>query len=172
MLGSKRNEIGIVNGPRKKIAILAFFIMTIMVISMFASSASAYRSTTTTTTESTINVAIQYATYTDLDADNNTDDVWAIVEFNLTDSNIYQFYYIITLILPSGIYFEYIVYVWAWVDVVTINNLFFNHATEKGDYVLIVEALLVSPDVDYDSHVYVFDPPGGSDGGKPSFGVA
>ncbi len=118
-----------------------------------------------------IEVTIVDACYTDLDDDSWEDDVLVVVRFDLSSSDYYEFAYVITLTLPSGTSYSYLVIVLAWVDVVYTYNLFFNHATESGDYTVYVKALLVTPATATDSATYVFDPPGGSEGGKPTFGV-
>ena len=137
-----------------------------------SSAANAYqRSVQTTAPTHSIAVAITHASYTDLDNDGFEDDVLVVSDFYLQNDDYYEFIYLITLILPSGIYYQYLVQVWAWVDYVSIDNSFYNHATEAGNYTVIIEALLLNPDVYYDVSIVIFDPPGGSDGGKPTFGA-
>lgn len=118
-----------------------------------------------------IKVTIENANYLDLDLDSNEDDIHVLLRFDLADFDYYEFAYIITLELPSGIEYSYLVYVWAWIDIVHINNLFYDHATECGNYTVYVDAAMVNPVFATDSETYMFDPPGGSEGGKPTFGV-
>ncbi len=126
---------------------------------------------TTDNSESSIKVTITDAYYSDLDGGLVTDDIHVQVMFELGDSLFYKYYYSITLILPSGMEYQYLILVYAWVDVVITNNIFYNHATESGDYTVIVEALLVSPGIATDTGIFIFDPPGGSPGGPPTFAV-
>ncbi len=116
-------------------------------------------------------MTIEDAFYTDLDLDSVADDVFVLLRFDLKGSVYYEFAYVITLTLPSGTSFSYTVIVLSWVDVVYTHNLFFDHVTEKGDYTVSVDTILVTPGVVTDTCSYTFDPPGGSEGGKPTFGV-
>jgi hypothetical protein len=121
------------------------------------------------TDDNLFEVEIVDAFYTDLDNDYRDDDVCVLLKCELGYSSYYEFAYIIVLKLPSGMEYSYLVYVWAWIDIVYIHNLFYNHATETGDYTVYVEAVMVIPNSATDSGSYVFDPPGGSPGGKPTF---
>jgi hypothetical protein len=116
-----------------------------------------------------IDVSVVYATYADLDHGGVANDVFSLVRFKLGYSSTYEFYYLITLTLPSGSSYSYLVWVFAWYSDIYIYNVFLNHATESGDYTIAVDALLVSPDIATDTGIYVFDPPGGSGGGEPQF---
>ncbi|HDD67073.1 MAG TPA: hypothetical protein ENG31_00435 [Candidatus Thorarchaeota archaeon] len=129
------------------------------------------RAETTDTMDPTITVTIVDATYTDIDSDAYEDDVLVILRFDLGYHLYYEFGYLITLQLPSGENYTYLVYVLAWVDTVYTYNMFYNHATESGDYTVHVQALLLTPGTATDTAHYTFDPPGGSEGGEPTFGV-
>jgi hypothetical protein len=154
-----------------KFKILSLGFLLILLI-LGSSVANAYQQPSQTTTLShSISVVITHASYTDLDNDGFEDDVVVISDFYLQNDDFYEFIYIITLILPSGTYYQYLVQVWTWVDYVSITNSFYNHATESGDYIVVIEAWLLNPDVYYDVSAVIFDPPGGSDGGKPTFGA-
>ena len=157
----------------KKIVIGSFF-LALLILMLVPSQTNAYysRRTAATTTTSTIDVVVLDSYYTDLDNDGNQDDVVSTVAFILNNNAIYQFDYLITLILPSGLQYQYYVTVVSFVDIVILDNLFYNHATEAGYYTIIVETLLYYPSYDYAVDGHVFDPPGGSDGGKPTFAVA
>lgn len=122
-------------------------------------------------TEQGFQVTIEDALYTDLDGDGYEDDVFVYVRFDLGEFCYYEFAYIITLTLPSGAEYAYLVYVWAWADYVYTNNLFIDHATESGDYQVYVDAILIIPEDATDSQSCIFDPPGGSEGGPPAFHV-
>jgi hypothetical protein len=121
--------------------------------------------------DATITLTIDDACYLDLDGDSKENDVYVRLKFELDWSWYYEFYYYIELTLPSGESFAYLVWVWTVLDVLYLHNLFYNHATESGDYQVYVEALLVVPDIAFDIEEYVFDPPGGSEGDKPRFTV-
>ncbi|MHA1807237.1 MAG: hypothetical protein ACTSX2_06655 [Candidatus Thorarchaeota archaeon] len=123
------------------------------------------------TDEPSINVTITFATYCDLDGNYRSDDVYVVLYFELGNNPYYEVYYLITLQLPSGTNYSYLVYMLALSDEVVTHNLFFDHATESGDYTVYVSALLWTPYQATDSAQYTFDPPGGSEGGKPTFGV-
>ena len=118
-----------------------------------------------------IRVEIDYAGYGDLDSDSYQDDILVVTTFYLASSAYYHYYYRISLILPSGTMYSYLVEVKAWVSQVRIYNFFIDHATEAGNYTVIVEAFLVYPDVLYTATGVIFDPPGGSNGGEPTFGA-
>ncbi len=120
---------------------------------------------------SRFNVYILDAYYTDMDQDSQENDVFVTLGFELGYSFIYDFIYEIRLTLPSGASYSYYVRVLAWSDVIIIRNLFFDHATESGDYTVDVFAVMISPDVVSAEASVVFDPPGGSEGGDPYFGV-
>ncbi len=117
------------------------------------------------------NVTIADACYLDADYDYYTDDVLVVLKFDLGYALIYDFYYLITLTLPSGLEYSYLVHVLAWADTIYLYNVFYDHATESGNYTVYVSALMVSPTTATDSGIYVFDPPGGSPGGRPTFDV-
>ncbi|MBD3159569.1 MAG: hypothetical protein GF309_12320 [Candidatus Lokiarchaeota archaeon] len=154
----------------KKTTVIIAVIFSLCVVMVTSPSA---RATETPSQESIaeIDVSIEDACYLDLDLDSFEDDVYVLLRFDLADFDYYEFAYIITLELPSGIEYSYLVYVWAWIDVVYTNNLFYNHATESGNYTVYVDAAMVNPVFTMDYEEYVFDPPGGSEGGKPTFGV-
>ncbi|MGM0686532.1 MAG: hypothetical protein ACQET3_06165 [Promethearchaeati archaeon] len=155
---------------KKKAAIMAvIFSLFLVFANIPCVNALQYNSPDTT---SQIDVSIEDAYYDDLDKDLKEDDAYVLLRFELADSPYYEFHYIITLELPSGIEYSYLVYVYAWIDVVYINNFFYDHVTESGNYTVYVTATMVIPSFATDSGYYVFDPPGGSEGGKPTFGVS
>ena len=61
--------------------------------------------------------------------------------------------------------YTYSVYFLADYEYIRIDNIFLNHATETGDYIVYIDALMVTPSFIYDTSSYVFDPPGGGDNG-------
>ena len=128
-------------------------------------------SATTTDPEPTIDVIVYYANYDDMDGDGMKDDVYVVLVFILGYHIYYEFGYVISLELPSGLTYSYTVYVIALSDIVVTHNVFYNHATESGDYTVYVSALLITPGHASAVAQYTFDPPGGSEGGKPTFGV-
>ncbi|TXT53837.1 MAG: exported protein of unknown function [Candidatus Thorarchaeota archaeon] len=118
-----------------------------------------------------IAVSIETAYYTCLDGDGMENDVFSVIKFELSSSWIYEYYYWITLELPSGASYCYEVHVFAWTDTIYLRNVFFDYATESGDYTIHVDALLISPYWDSDTVSHTFDPPGGSPGGEPTLVV-
>ncbi len=147
-----------------KISLIA--LLTIIVFSLFQGITSV-----SANTEGPINVDIEEAYYSDLDNDGFNDDVFVLLRFDLTGSSYYEYGYLITLTLPSGTSYSYIVIVRSLVDTVYTKNYFWDHATECGDYTVTVQALLNVPYTFYDTDTEIFDPPGGSEGGKPGFSV-
>lgn len=127
--------------------------------------------TTNSSSDHLFEVTIVDANYLDADSDYYADDVVALLRFDLGYAAIYDFYYLITLTLPSGLEYSYLVHVIAWADTIYIYNVFYDHATESGDYTIYVSALMISPTTIADSATYIFDPPGGSPGGRPTFAV-
>ncbi|MEM2141732.1 MAG: hypothetical protein QXS20_05155 [Candidatus Thorarchaeota archaeon] len=123
---------------------------------------------------SDIKVTVVSACYGDFDLDSYTDDAYVLVRFNINNPMIVAyntFYYWITFMLPSGTTYVYLIYVRAWANTVEINHVFYNHVTEPGYYTVNVIAYLTWPGIAYNTATYMFDPPGGSDGGEPTFGV-
>ena len=131
--------------------------------------ASAESSESGTDTNAVIYVTILEAEYGDYDDDSYVDDVYALIMFQLGYGWFYCYYYYITLTLPSGNAYTYLVMVYAWINVVITTNIFLDHGTESGNYTIDVEAILISPGIALDSISHTFDPPGGSEGGKPTF---
>jgi len=170
-----RERIKLSRKARYRTLVTVFLLVTVFgMLAVQPAQAAATNSTTTSTTtsEPSLDVTITYATYTDLDCDSYSDDIVVVTRFELGYIYFYyEFAYLITLQLPSGTNYTYLVYVLAFTDVVIIENLFFDHATESGDYTVYVHAVLYTPGSAADYEHYVFDPPGGSEGGKPTFGV-
>ncbi len=125
--------------------------------------------TTTASSEEIVNVVILDAYYCDLDNDSYKDDIYAEVKLNLLGSNFYALDYYVNLTLPSGTLFSYYAKVNTNMNEVILKNFFYNHALESGDYTLTVKVVLKNGGMLTDSHSFVFDPPGGSDGADPSF---
>ncbi|TFF68224.1 hypothetical protein EU520_00685 [Candidatus Thorarchaeota archaeon] len=156
-------------GLKRKAVIMAVLLSVFLVMTTTPEAQAATYDAPETTAQ--IDVTIEDAYYLDLDPDLIENDVVVYVRFSLADFPYYEFAYIITLQLPSGTEYSYLVYVYAWIDDVYLCNVFFDHATESGNYTVYVEAVMFIPGVATDSGEYVFDPPGGSEGGKPTFGV-
>ena len=168
-------DVNVINNViNKRKLVLGSLLLFILItgLSAYNSHGMTTTSAQTNTTQNSIEISINYAGYLDLDQDNYQDDILVVTTFHLASSLYYHYYYRITLVLPSGNWFSYVVEVYAFVDDVVIYNLFYNHATESGNYTVIVEAYLVYPEIIYTVTGAIFDPPGGSNGGDPSFGVA
>jgi hypothetical protein len=118
-----------------------------------------------------IDVHVYDAYYGDLDSEGIENDVHIILLFDLGYNQYYEFYYQITLTLPSGVSYSYLVHVLAWYEYIRIDNEFLNYATEKGNYRVDVTALMVYPVYYTDSGSIVFDPPGYGAGADPEFRV-
>ena len=143
-------------------------VLGLIIISSSVNSVSAY-----TPDESKLsavfNVTILDAGYSDMDGGIDKNDVYVILEFNLGYALYYEFDYYITLTLPSGISYTYFVWVIAWVETIQLTNIFYNHATESGNYSVYIDALMYYPEYIWDYDFIAFDPPGGSAGGDPEF---
>jgi hypothetical protein len=112
-------------------------------------------------------VEVLDAKYCDMEGDGIENDVHVILEFTLGHSIIYDFDYYIRLTLPSGESHTYYVRILAWVDSIEVNNAFYNHADESGDYIVDIDALMYTPEIMSDTESVVFDPPGGAGGADP-----
>ena len=119
--------------------------------------------------EQPISVKIMYAYYCDLDQDGFEDDIYAKVSLSMYDASFYAIEYYVNLTLPSNVSFTYRVIINTDSSELMLHNLFYNHATESGNYSLFVQVVLKNGGMATDSHLFVFDPPGGSDGADPSF---
>ena len=149
----------------KKLRLLSLVIFMIIVLQS---------SISTSAWGTSFNVKIYQAYYGDIDNDGYEDDVFVKLKFYLNsfddDYDEFVFRYSIILTLPSGLSFQYWVTIFGEDEsIVTIENLFYNHATEYGDYVVDVFAVLYIPYFDTAEANQVFDPPGSSDGLEPEF---
>lgn len=133
---------------------------------------------------SSIDVRIKQAYYADIDGDGYEDDVMVKLKFQfLINDDEFEFRYTIVLTLPSGNSYAYRVYLEMEVVedlsdddednviIVNIDNLFYNHATELGDYRVDVYATLLDPGYDRAYTSLIFDPPGTNDGDEPDFDI-
>ncbi len=119
-------------------------------------------------------ISILNATYGDHDADGNEDDVLAILKHEFHGKPSKDYYVLdvfVTLVLPSGNYmmWEYIIY--SQLQSVTLRLHFYNHATEQGNYRLMVDAFLFDNKIAYTWTDHVFDPPGGRGDNPPNFAI-
>ncbi len=108
-------------------------------------------------------ISIKEARYINLDNDNLEDDVMATVQLDILCSNRVNFEYYITLTLPSGRSFTYAYMINTRLNTLTLDNYFYNHAIERGDYKIDVEILLKTGGISYGHNDVIFDPPGGTD---------
>jgi len=115
----------------------------------------------------TVVPTIDYANYGDFDGDGFEDDVYINVTIDLSGANVYNFQYILTLTLPSGLFYTY------QYTIVTDSNLvlhhyLMDHATEPGWYDVDVDITMKTGGISTAHAEYIFDPPGGgSNGGSP-----
>lgn len=149
------------------------FVFTLFILLLVSVTSTSQAAEACTTTSTGFDVSIVTAYYADLEGDGIENDVYVLLQFDIVDVPIYDFVYQIVLELPSGASYVYLVAVRAWVTTVYLNNYFFNHATESGNYTVYVDTLLVAPYNAADSAMMVFDPPGYSEGGDvpPGFTV-
>ncbi|MBD3407961.1 MAG: hypothetical protein GF411_17710 [Candidatus Lokiarchaeota archaeon] len=162
---TKMKKIGSGMKIRPRVALFGVLLSLLFVMSS-VSGVSAYPASYLYEPE--IKVSIEAAYYDCLDGDGIENDVFSLIRFDLSSSLIYEYYYWITLELPSGKAFCYEVHVFAWADTIYLRNVFYDYATESGDYTIHVDALLISPYWDSDTVSHTFDPPGGSSGGEPT----
>ncbi|MFW9918816.1 MAG: hypothetical protein ACFFED_04405 [Candidatus Thorarchaeota archaeon] len=116
-------------------------------------------------------VWIYDAYYGDLDQGGCDNDIHVILLFDLGYYSFYEVYYDITLTMPSGARFTYTIYFLADYEYIRIDNEFLNYATESGDYRIDITALMITPSFIFDTSSCIFDPPGSSEGGDPTFRV-
>ncbi len=153
---------------KKKARVLtAAFAVFLCITFMNVPAASAYPGKAS----SFIDVHVYDAYYGDLDSGGIENDVHIILLFDLGYNQYYEFYYQITLTLPSGTSYSYLVHVLAWYEYIRIDNEFLNYATEPGDYTVHVTAIMVYPSYFTDSGSIVFDPPGYGAGADPEFRI-
>ena len=118
----------------------------------------------------TVLITIVDALYTDLDDDGLEDDVFASVDLSLICGNRFNLEYYITLTLPSGLSFTYGYMINTRLDSFTMQNNFYNHAIESGDYQIDVYIVLKTGGISFSHNSVIFDPPGGTDA-DPHFRV-
>ncbi len=108
-----------------------------------------------------LDVVFTDAYYADLDGDGLEDDVFGGVDIFIMGSERVSFDYYITLILPSGMSFTYAYRINTRYSILHLDNYFYDHVFESGDYTFIVEILTRTGGLSYDPYHHVFDPPGG-----------
>jgi hypothetical protein len=106
----------------------------------------------------TINFVDAY--YTDLSGNGLEDDVYGSLEFHFGGKNRITFEYYITLYLPSGHSFTYGYMISTKFSYLFIENFFYAHAFETGDYTFRVDIITKTGGVTHDVYWLVFDPPG------------
>ena len=147
------------------------FIVLLIVVSAITITHAVPLNASTTSEPIGISVTITSAYYADIDTDGWEDDIYSSVTIDLTGAVRYNFDYYITLTLPSGTSYTYHYSINTVYDVVNFGNYFWNHATESGDYSISVKVVLWTGGISSATHQYIFDPPGGSDGGDPTFDI-
>ncbi|MEM2143134.1 MAG: hypothetical protein QXQ81_07765 [Candidatus Thorarchaeota archaeon] len=115
----------------------------------------------------TIGLIINGADYGDLDGDGLCDDAVGWFDIYLSGSQRYSFFLSLSIENPSGVRTTYSYSVNTIYEILHCTMYFYDHVVESGDYVFIVEALLVTGGSDYQYAEYVFDPPGGSGNSDP-----
>ena len=114
---------------------------------------------------------ITEAYYTDLDNDGYQDDIFAIVLIETEGVIFANLDYYVQMELPSGTVYSYHVRITTNNETLILSNYFWNHAYESGNYSLTVTVVLRNARRMTSSTTLVFDPPGSSQGGEPSFDV-
>ncbi len=148
---------------------------TAMILLLFGSFVTAVRADARQLSEgkkiATIGLRIVDAYYADLDNDGYEDDILGIIKITMTGVNVANMEYVISLTLPSGTIYSYLVKITTNQDVIVLKNFFWDHAYESGDYTLKVTLNLINYEKITVSETYTFDPPGSSQGGEPTFDV-
>ncbi len=118
---------------------------------------------TTSTSGSKVSISLQFtdAYYADLDGDGAADDIFGGVDLYISGSERVSFDYYITLVLPSGRSFTYAYRISTRYSYLHLENYFYDHVFESGDYTFIVELITRTGGIQYDPYHHVFDPPGG-----------
>ena len=141
---------------------IVFLITSIFFISYTVNTTQAYRMLDTEVHSVTINDAY-YIGY----------DIFTTITITVqTDSNTENYYLQVTLVNPIGVEENIVLHIITSLDTITLDFIFYNYATESGDYT--VEATIVSNENGWFAvtDVLVFDPPGGTDGdGDPLVGI-
>ena len=116
-------------------------------------------------------ILILDAYYTDAQGDLNEDDVVGLFRISFDDfRNTYTAEFKVVLALPSG--FEYIYYynINSGIKTFTLEFIFYNHATEAGDYTFSCTLTQRNGGRVTSTTSYTFDPPGG-DPDDPFVGI-
>ena len=117
-----------------------------------------------------IDVTITEAFYADVDS-NGADDVIVKAHFALEGEIINAVQYLITLTLPSGRQFSYVVLILTTSTDFVVENTFWDHALESGWYTVEIYVKLGGFYNIMDSDRVVFDPPGGDNADPGGLGV-
>ena len=117
-----------------------------------------------------IDVTITEAFYADADS-NGVDDVIVNTHFALEGEIINAIQYLITLTLPSGRQFSYVVIILTTSTDFVVENTFWDHALESGWYTVEIYVKLGGFYNIMDSDQVVFDPPGGDNADPGGLGV-
>jgi hypothetical protein len=131
--------------------------------------------TTDSTSQSNLSsaeVRIPFANYTDLSKNGIEDDVYAIVEVDLFNNEVYTFDYYVKLTLPSGLYWEYLFVITTNVQSFKIIHHFYHHAIESGWYIIDVVLTLHTGAQFIVEETLIFDPPGGTSGSDPDLSIS
>ena len=119
-----------------------------------------------------VNITIDDAYYSDLNNDGLEMDVFARVSLVFNGANRYNMQYYITLTLPSGISWTYGYLINTRLDSIHLDNYFYNHAVEQGNYEITVQLVLKTCGVIYADASHIFDPPGGETRPPTAFDLA
>ncbi|MFX0209879.1 MAG: hypothetical protein ACFFDT_28110, partial [Candidatus Hodarchaeota archaeon] len=113
-----------------------------------------------------VTITITEAYYTDIDKDEVLD---VISSFNILydSSRPHLVIFYVSLILPSGWEFSYKWFILSKQSVYYGQIYFYDHALESGNYILSINAKLLTGGVTTATLDYEFDPPGGAGGGDP-----
>lgn len=122
---------------------------------------------TSSVSDAMVYIDITTAYYADLEGDGLENDVFVGVRLTFEGASTYNFDYYIFLTLPSGAEFGYMFSAATRMEVLNIDNYFWNHATESGWYEVAVYMVLRTGGAQVISESLIFDPPGGSGGADP-----
>lgn len=98
--------------------------------------------------------------------DENEDYEFVYPSIRSTETKVFLIYLTVKLQLPSKHTFEYELKISAKLGLNEYGIYFYNHATESGWYIVSISSYYQKASI-YAYDEFVFDPPGGTDGGEP-----
>ncbi|MHA1406583.1 MAG: hypothetical protein ACTSSG_04285 [Candidatus Heimdallarchaeaceae archaeon] len=120
----------------------------------------------------TLELVIEDAFYTSLDSNNIQDDILSYfsLDIDCKDDKKYVYFSLqIELTLPSGTSYSYLYNLKVFPGNYAATLILYNHATEKGNYLLEITCVLYDYYITSGTERFIFDPPGENEGSDPPF---